>query len=867
MSRLGSASFEECELPRAQPVRWWTAASLAAMIAVAFVALPYVPFFQDWPVIRDTKVSSAVTWTVLQTVIVVISLVAMLSFVGRARLERAAFRATSIEVRAFDDERSEASPDREVSSAKWLTMSLKKIINESRLYAPTPVTGVGASFDFIRTVEEAGGTADSWWRVATKLVRLTQPPASFTVTGTVRPVGENGERRLVVELFRSPRFAATPIVIEDDDWPRVLERAASAIAALIIPRSAYARTNLHWSGWRDARIPPDLFDAYQRANQFAAARRFDDALSEYYRALRLDPSNVYIRVEIGALQEQLDLWLDALLTYDDVIAICSRSHRNLSWWMGSEFAQQRRKAGKNRDVALLIARFRHALALGNGDVIAAEWWLPRRTGVARLDDRGRRRRAELREVLSRRFQRYVDLDVRTQPDPMPLETRLGVHRRLLRAFVEEGSMLTGDSHVFAECAARAAELRSYMCALAQYEIERLIADSTRFWRRRQPGRQELTSRALHLSLILIVLKRAMADVHPPSGEVPLPQRVHVGSNLVRRFGLADLFPDGRWPPHPAALVRAVEGVGRRRTRRECYNAVSVYTTAMLEVGPRGSRDLRNLARNPRLEGELRDEVARRAVRELDQASTLRERGRPRQSWGFDDEPEMASLHLAPLRGHVAFTDYETVTFGLERVASLRPMVANVWEQVSYIRQLICAIAACRENLWRMRGAEAAPPARVLDEWLTADAKAMQAIANVAISRQDWRTRHRAIEACRRWSVEAGWTGTVKGFPVYSEEALAVQLRGAMGPRYGGGLDVNALARMYILYCDKRLDSLAENGHLPTQKTADKFAVVDDLSLLRVELWASLRAWFDDEIADGSSAAWRQEQFLECVKRQ
>ena len=844
--------FDQAELPEAHRIRWWLAAVTAGLVAAGFAIVPYLPFFQDLTFIRDPKVASVITWTVLQTSVVVISAVLTLYFVGKARLEAAAYQANQIDIRLFADERPQKSHDREIDSAVELTAAFKRILNDSRLYTPTSVPGVGGSYDFIQIVEHAGESADGWWKAATKLIRLVQPPAAFTVTGTVRPGNTTGRYQLILELVRCPRFAASPLVIEDENWPRVLHRAANAVAALVIPRSAYVRSNIHWAAWRDAKIPYELFDAYQRANHFITYRRYDEALAEYYRALSLDPSNVYIRLEIAALQEQLDLHLDALATYDDVITLCSRGKPKLArWWIGEDFARQPRHAGRGRDVALLIARYRHALVLGHGDSVAGSWWVRRTTAGVPGDARALRR-AELRAALELRFRRYVELDVRTRPYAIPREKRLELHRRVMRVQVPELVVQDATPEQLAEYNQRAGEMRSYFCALSQYEIERLVEDYRNVGRRWRRSWEQLTNRALDLSLVWAVLRRAMADVEPMSGAVPEPRPAYPGS----RVKLADVCPDRRWPPDPQALDDTVEAAGPRKSWEECYNAASVYAVAMLEVGPRGERDLRDRARNPRLTGEARDEVARRAVRELYHAATISHSGRlpERRSWVMGEDPDLAAL-----RGHELFRVFEMVTFSPDRAAPLRPQRAHVWEQVSYVRQLVCEIASCRAHFWRLRALDPgpAPDGRMRDRWRAGDRDAWRKLTDLATGKQDWYTRYQAISAFREWSADSGYPGTISGFPLYREERLHAELRGAAGSRGRTGLDPNIVVREYVRLCDQRLDQLVADI-AEIEHAQDDFAA-------RAELWGALCSWFDDDIADGSSADDRRERFRKLVK--
>ena len=583
--------IDPAEVPKSHRIRWWATAAFVGLLAVAFMVLPYVDRLWEWLDIGQAAVTNVVTWTIVQSAGIVTALVLTLYFIGKARLEHAAYRADQIDIGAFGDERKADDADRELYSAAELTARFKNILNNSRLYTPTPVPGVGTSYDFIQIVENAGAAGDGLWKVATKLIKLASPPAAFRINGTIRPGSGDNRYRLILELVRVPRFAASPIVIEDDSWMRVLHRAANAVSALVLPRSKYGKENTYWAAWRNAKIPYELFDAYQRANHLVKHRRYDEALGEYHRALGHDPSNIYIRLEIGSVLEQLDLHLDALATYDDVITICSRGHRRLArWWQVDPdprpWSRRARRTRGQQDVALLVARYRHALVLGLGDSVANSWWtsLPK-AGVDPTNDLRVRRRATLRTAISLRFQRYRRLAV------VPGQER--VHDTVLDTAVQELVRTEENEEQQRTYADRAIQLRSYFGALSQYEIERLLADYRRFrrvhWLRWRRLSAVLPFHALEMSLVWISLRRAMADIKPNTAAVPARELVIPARG--RRPGLLDVFPDGTWPPDPGKLAEAVKAAsGRhRRSWSECYNAACVYSVAMLRVGPRGVR--------------------------------------------------------------------------------------------------------------------------------------------------------------------------------------------------------------------------------------------------------------------------------------
>ena len=75
-----------------------------------------------------------------------------------------------------------------------------------------------------------------------------------------------------------------------------------------------------------------------------------------------------------------------------------------------------------------------------------------------------------------------------------------------------------------------------------------------------------------------------------------------------------------------------------------------------------------------------------------------------------------------------------------------------------------------------------------------------------------------------------------------------------------GLDANVVVREYVRLCDQRLDQLV------TEITELEHGLVaEDDFTARAELWAALWSWFDDDIADGSSAGERRERFRKLAR--
>lgn len=842
-------------LPRARPLLWWALLVLFMGAGAALVLGPYVLVSEQPDAAAPTTVSTTVTWVVIQPALLVLTLLlAMYSF-GRARLEGNALRGLHVDVAEFVEGRAGAPGP----SARELTATFTRKLTESRIYSPTTLPGAAGSYDFLQVVEGAGEAAPAaWWRVAARVLRLLRPPTAYLVTGTVvaaeRP-------RLVVDLTRMPRFAAIPLVIEDDSWGRVLERAANSVAAQIFPRSRICRQRPQWANWWGLAFPTELFDAYQRAHQFQAARRFDQALAEFYRALRHDPTNVYIRLEIAQLQERLNLHLDALVTYDDVITICGRGDRRLaSWWNSAEQSSARR----DRGVALLVARYRHALMLGHGDRIADQWWL--RGGECDHDehwDARQRHRVYLRRLAGPRLARYAReaADIRADQRPDTYERALDTNWP---------STLSPS-----ERQQRAKVLRLYLCTLGQYEFERLIADypgqSRRFRRLALRNSVELiTMSGLLTSLIWAVLRRAMAQA-----DLGMPIEYHkVWREHRSPRWLSGLLRE--WPVSEDRLRKSIRAVLPRLGRanwQEHYNVACFCAVALLPPDNESETALRRLA-----------------ISHLYRAAAGSHSGylAQRRSWLLYEDPDLASL-----RGTPEFRNFEMITFSPAREVPLRPPRTHVWELACYQTQLVSAIARHMRSLWFTRGLEGvAPQVRPgPTPWYTMEAEAWRQVAQLAVSHRDWRTRRDA----------ALFLSEEFGLPTFTQERLYSRYANVFGEERlrtrRADTDrvrmVNDIAEEYVEYCNDRMADLAreisrldrrgtdpcDNAHgaVGGMRITGSSLVsglkhdinsprsVRKLCADRADLWGALADLFDDDLED-APAADRMKEFRTALKR-
>ncbi|MGC7099456.1 hypothetical protein ACPZ19_32680 [Amycolatopsis lurida] len=774
--------FEPAELPKARMIRWWLFSGVAALLALAFLVLPYLITIP-----ADAPVGASFTLTVALFTGLVVSLLFTLYGIGRARLEIAAYNANEVDIELF-----EVDGD---SSPAEVTAVFKSKLNESRMYTPAVVPGVSRSYDFIQIVESAGEAATGWWRVASRLVKLARPPHAIRISGRLR-ANPDGQHQLVLEVVRQPGFAASPLLLTDDDEQRLLGRAANAVAALVIPRSKYCR-NQQWARWRGAKIPGALFDAYERANQYKNERRYDEALAEYHRAIELDPANVHIRVEIGNLQERLDLHLAALVTYDDVVTLCENRNYGPS---APEAA------------ALLLARYRRALVLGRGDWLAHDWWL--------AEPKTRIRQTRMRESIRLRFERYRE----TVPAPAGL--------------LDDPDGSANED--------KAAQLRAYLCEVAQYELEQLIAE-----KRPRYLRELLSDNCLRLGLLAVYLRRLMANA-----EMGSPLKGYSAVKGVAVNGFEKLATDTSWPPAVDALMDVVAEQlaprGPSSIWHEHYNAACVYAVALLPSGMRGEpsatkETVRVLA------ADEKKTLITKAIAQLDNAAASRHSGylAQRRPWVMSEDPDLSTLRSQP-----EFRAFEMITYSPDRPTPLRPRRVHAWELATYTSNLVRHIASCLAHAWRRHTPQ---PRAFVDEaaaesWHRAENEAWETVSQLASGNQEWQTRYQSIKALQRWSRASGYACDDIRFPAYSEQDLFTRAAALTDDpdlrkewQLPQGEDtINKETELYLRRCGERLVALShllrtpgDRGGVP--RTRKEFQQV-------TETWAALADWF----ADGDS---------------
>jgi tetratricopeptide (TPR) repeat protein len=239
--------------------------------------------------------------------------------------------------------------------ATWVTSLFREQLAALRLDALDPLPERAPGAPLVEIVEGVGqGVGRDIASAAGRLFKAAWPDSAYEVWGTLRP-REGGGGRISVQLIERRRGNRTllNVALEEASWENGAREAALAVAGALYPEVRRSERG-PWTLWKRT-VPRSLMDHYHSARRHEEANRLEHALAEYHAALDQDPLNPNLRLKIAMLQERLELYLDAWVTYE---AIVDESDRRA--WRGPD----RR--------AYLLALFRLAVMLSNGRV-AAQW--------------------------------------------------------------------------------------------------------------------------------------------------------------------------------------------------------------------------------------------------------------------------------------------------------------------------------------------------------------------------------------------------------------------------------------------------------------------------------------------------------------
>ncbi len=476
---------------------------------------------------------------------------------------------------------------------------------------------------------------------------------------------------VALEVVVLPQRRTTLRMYWRTNWAAALDRAATGVAAEVVPRSRHSDTGV-WSTWQGLVLDDELFDLDQRSQILRSRHRYDEALDLLYRCVRADPANAHLRLALGEMQEALALHLDALLTYSSI----------------------RPEMARGRERIDIRACYERAVLLGFGERMAEQWLPPPRNPAATPS----RRSLELRGLRRRIRPELIQASSDVRPED---RRRLGLeHYPRLADGIEElldehpvrESQRAGDvAPISREMTNREKQdsrslrerrLHLFFQLVAEREIERLLTHHSR---------RELTHMGAEPSLTAIELLPAWARLRTTRARRLLDAEIE--HQRARREGVTAAKPHDDWPPAP----EQIEAEWRRsrlprrslKTRLDSstrygdhYIAACTYAVGLLHESGTGKVD-----------PERASALSGAAVREL--AIAARVAGSAHLSakwdWILSEDPDLAGL-----RSRKEFRRFEAEFLLASRPAPLRPRQI-VRLKASRYSAVLCRLCASRTD--------------------------------------------------------------------------------------------------------------------------------------------------------------------------
>ncbi|HVQ58412.1 MAG TPA: hypothetical protein VMS60_05830 [Solirubrobacterales bacterium] len=751
------------------------------------------------------------------------------------------------------------------SESAWVTSLFREQLAALRLDGLDPLPERAPGAPLVEIVEGVGqGVSRDIASAAGRILKAAWPDSAYEVWATLRPREGTGGR-ISVQLIERRRGNRTllNVALEEASWESGARAAAMAVAGALYPE-VRKRDRGPWTQWKRP-VPLTLMNHYHSAREHEEAHRLEQALDAYHSALDEDPLNPNLRLKIAMLQERLELYLDAWVTYEAIVG-----EANHEVWRGPD----RR--------VYLLALYRLAVMLSNGRV--AKQWVK---GAASAKDSGNLRNQE-------RHKRREELLIALECDPMfaagrhlsPNELPDRLKRAassvitsfrsnfllsLLRTIDHDATKPQDSLEAFraeTEDTERERRIEAVLQILSLRRLEQLEG-----WQRTWTRRPEFPRPAIRTSKLLVRTRIAASLESQVRRRFAREQNAAEQDRLIGEIREAHRALTKRWPFPTSWWREAIRHFAPRRylsNRREdawqlYYNAACA-TASLL----RDDSVVHSHKEEHRTDGRFRalkagigkDDITRQAI------SLLEEYAHHAGSQRVAAQADWVAIDDADLRGIRGEDEFKlwashhlprTLPKGLSsRKADVKRFTLRVMHEGAEV------FAAA----WRVRASQTCPDASEVARWWRFEAKVWSALGKASREHLSWQERLVWLGLLEEWlgsaevkreldfSHEARGTGAADSMSEGLFDALA-ELAGDPGSNGSGPDRASVLA-----WADRRarqVRAARENGEDRADESGELRVERERAEALRAaKLWTRLAEALEVEL-DGSCEADSDEQ--------
>lgn len=618
-----------------------------------------------------------------------------------------------------------------------LTARFRKHLSETDLYPPTALPAELPAENFLDLLGDVNLESGKLGTSLLNLFSRLRPRVAYRVSGVLQgnPHDQNRSCGVTVTVTAFTTRGSRAHTVWESTWEEAVHEAGCWVMATILPVTRACKRP-PWQAWQGRTLPPELFAAYQKGRKLSRERKFDEALHQFYKAVRWDPTNLYLRTQIAVVQEKLGLYLDALETYHGALTLgrLNTDEEDTRLWVAPWALRRftylwhwRQRPG------ILQARHRYAVVLGTPERTTRQW-------CHEPDEETHNRRANVRDQIREALtpiiaERYWPSAVEIIFDSQQSDYEKSAKEWIAEQLKEKNEKFVGLIFQLA----------------CQQEIRRLSQDYTiaSFYPGIRAEKNIITRSALRVnrdvwaplklakSVKLASISSSISKWRPPGGSTFLLPKV-VGARDWLRGGYHAYV---KWPAStmewaPADLEKRIKRARtpfireRHEHWQDHYNAACVYAVAM-EAPDIDSDKLARLAY-----GELEN-----AVRGAESGSVTLER-----SWLLSEDPDLTQLRAedqVPYLARFERAAYPQSTPNRRRFDDPRPIHVEMAISNS---QLLTRISALMELTWHRRNSLNLVEVHDAIKWFEDEKCIWECIRRVADGQaRNWPDRERLLQ--------------------------------------------------------------------------------------------------------------------------